>query len=466
MKTTVYLSLLLMPFFVIHAQGFRQNVVVESIDQVCMGNQSEAADAEAEGIVDEMMGQMGLNRNFTLRKCANIGNALAHIEEDENGNLTPYILYDPQWLAQMSRKSNTDWASIGVLAHEVGHFLLYHSLNNQGSSPRLEISADRFAGTTLARMGSTLEEAQSMFQNYPEKASSSHPGKADRMEAIKVGWMKFNNPTQKNILLNENTAERDVTHELIINRHYTSAGGLKELSKIKKLTFTEQISETKGENLRQEPLTYNLRYEQDPNLLLIKEEDKGVGYYEEYMIKNDSLFHKYSDKKEWKTGAPRIGTSAKHDNYTFKRDKRPSTYSFFNDFVLISNPEISTYQGRKRIGGEECFELELPKETIEIGNLNKKGKRITTEKNYYYNTSTGLLHAIVERETTSIFKKGGIKGDPITVQIEHFFESYAKVKDILFPVKINTSVIPVRFDVLKTNEGRFQKRNLTNLIFQ
>ncbi|MFD0796016.1 hypothetical protein ACFQZJ_00975 [Maribacter chungangensis] len=465
MRTIVFLGLLLMPFLKIHAQGFRQNVVVESIDQVCMGNQSEAADAEAEAIVDEMMGQMGLNRSFTLRKCANIGNALAHIEEDENGNLTPYILYDPQWLAQMSKKSNTDWASIGVLAHEVGHFLLYHSLNNQGSSPRLEISADRFAGTTLARMGSTLEEAQSMFKNYPEKASSSHPGKADRMEAIKVGWMKFNNPTQKNILLNENTAERDITHELIINKHYKEAGGLKALSQIKKLSFTEQISETRGENLRQEPLIYSLGYDQDPNLLLIKEEDTGKGYYSEYMIKNDSLFNKYSDEKVWKNGAPRIGTSAQHDDYKFKRDKRPSTYSFFDDFVLISNPEISTYEGRKRIGGEECFELELPKETMEIGNLNKKGKRITTEKNYYYNTSTGLLHAIIERETTTIFKKGNPKGNATTVQIEHIFESYTEVKDILFPAKISTSVIPVRYDVLKTDEGIFQKRKLINLTF-
>lgn len=465
MRTTVYLGLLLIPIFAIHAQGFRQNVVVESIDQVCMGNQSEAADANAEAIVDEMMGQMGLNRNFTLRKCANIGNALAHIEEDENGNLTPYILYDPQWLAQMSRKSNTDWASIGVLAHEVGHFLLYHSLNNQGSSPRLEISADRFAGTTLARMGSTLEEAQSMFQNYPEKASSTHPGKTERMKAIKVGWMKFNNPAQKNILLNENTAERDINSDLVINRHYTSAGGLKALSQIKKLSFAEEISETNGENLRQEPLVYSLGYEQDANLLLIKEEDAGVGYYEEYMIKNDSLFNKYSDENKWKDGAPRIGTSGKHDNYTFKRDKRPSTYSFFDDFVLISNPEISTYRGRKRIGGEECFELELPKETIEIGNLNKKGKRITTEKNYYYHTATGLLHAIVERETTSIFKKGGIKGNPTTVQIEHIFESYTKVEDISFPAKISTSVIPLRYDVLKTDEGTFQKRTIINLTF-
>jgi hypothetical protein len=455
-----------MPFFVIHAQGFRQNVVVESIDQVCMGNQSEAADAEAEAIVDEMMGQMGLNRNFTLRKCANIGNALAHIEEDENGKLTPYILYDPQWLAQMSRKSNTDWASIGVLAHEVGHFLLYHSLNNQGSSPRLEISADRFAGTTLARMGSTLEEAQSMFQNYPEKASSSHPGKADRMEAIKVGWMKFNNPTQKNILLNENTAERDITSELIINRHYKAAGGLKELSQIKQLTFTEKITEKKGENLSQVPWIYSLEYEQEPNTLLIKRPTEGLEYWEEYSVKNDSLFHKYSDQNQWKTGAPSIGTSGKHDDYTFKRDKKPSTSSFFDDFIFISNPEIITYKGRQRIGGEECFELRLPEEIIEIGNLSKKGKRITIEKQYYYNTVTGLLHAIVETEKTANFKKGAIKGEQEVVQIQRIFKAYQIVKGISFPAKISTSTVPLEYDRLIKKDGIFQERVVSEVVLK
>jgi hypothetical protein len=447
----------------VFSQGFRQNVVVESIDQVCMGNQSEPGDSDAEAIVDEMMGQMGLNRNFTLRKCANINNALAHIEADENGNMTPYILYDPQWLAQMTKKSKTDWASIGVLAHEVGHFLLYHSLNNQGSTPRLEISADRFAGMTLARMGSTLEEAQSMFQNYPEKASSTHPGKADRIDAIKVGWMKFNNPTQKNILLNQNTAERDISSELIINRHYKSAGGLKELSQVKQLRFIEDITEKRGENLNQLPLEYTLEFEQEPNTLLIKKITAGLGYWEEYSVKNDSLFYKYSDETQWKTGAPRIGTSVHNDPYTFKRDKRPSTSSFFDDFIFISNPEIITYEGRKRVGGEECFELLLPEEIIEIGNLSKKGKRITIVKEYYYNTVTGLLHAIVEKEKIANFKKGAIKGEQEMVEIQRVFTAYQNVEGISFPAKIRTSIVPLEYDRLIKKQGIFQERIISEV---
>ncbi|MGB5667691.1 MAG: hypothetical protein WBM53_12650, partial [Maribacter sp.] len=237
------------------AQGF-QNVVIESVDDVCFGNQSELADPEAELIMDQIMSQMQLKRIFKIRKCSSIGNAYATIQPDENNNQAPYILYDPQWLREMANASKTDWASIGVLAHEVGHLLSYHALNKKGSNPRWEIDADRFAGSTLAMMGSTLEEAQSMFQNYNQlEDSRTHPGKNKRLEAVKTGWMSVNNPV-KNILLNEDTPERDVSPELIVNRYYKSLGGLKALSQIKQLNFKEEILETKGENINQKPRVY------------------------------------------------------------------------------------------------------------------------------------------------------------------------------------------------------------------
>ncbi len=315
-----------------HAQGF-QTVVIESIDDLCFGDQSQTADAEAESIVDEIMGQMGLKRNFKIRKCSNINNALAHLEKDENEVLTPYILYDPSWLAQMSKNSKTDWASIGVLAHEVGHFLLYHSINKGGSKPRWELSADEFAGYTLARMGSSLEQAQSMFLNVSEKGSSTHPGRAERMEAIEIGWMKINNPIQKKIILDEDTPERDISTELIINRYFNALGGQKELSQIKQLNFKETISETKGEKINQEPIIYAFEYQQSVNKIAILNQEKK----EQYLIKNDSLFYKFTDQDQWKNGAPRIGTSIDSDPYTFKKEKKPSSKYFRRFFARLKS---------------------------------------------------------------------------------------------------------------------------------
>lgn len=458
MKKTIFFgAVFLMPFWV-SAQGF-QNVVIESVDDLCFGDQSGEADAEAESIVDEIMGQMGLNRNFKIRKCENIKNALAHIEEDDDKNLTPYILYDPKWLAQMSKNSQTDWASIGVLAHEVGHFLLYHSLNKRGSNPRWELSADRFAGTRLASMGSTLEEAQSMFLNVPEKGSSTHPGRAERLEAIKIGWMKFNNPNLKNIILDENTPEKDIKPELIVNRYYKALGGLKVLSQIKQLNFKETISETFGENIKQEPLVYEFEYQQSVNKIAVLNAEKE----EQYLIKNDSLFWKYTDQEKWKNGAPRIGTNIDSDPYTFKKEKKPSTKYFFDDFLLVSNPEVVYYRGRKDIANQECFLLEWQEETYEIGDLKKKGKRIVLSKQYYFSTQSGLLYGIIEKEKITSFKKGKRKGQ-LTLKTERIITDYGILDDIYFPQRINTTETYLENDIPK-GDKLYQNRTISDINF-
>jgi hypothetical protein len=465
MRSTILLLILFLATIILNAQGFQQDIITEDIDELCFGYQSEAADQEAERVVDQMMAQMQLKRVFQLRKCSKIQNAVATIQKDDNDNLSPYILYDPSWLKRMADESKTDWASIGVLAHEVGHFLLYHALNNKGSNPRWEIDADRFAGKTLAMMGSTLAEAQSMFDNYTlEEDSRTHPGRSKRLEAVKTGWMSVNNPT-KQVILNENTAERDITSELIINKYYESAGGLKNLGKISELNFTEEITESIGEGLNDNKSVTLMEYQQSPNTTLISKKYKDLDYNEEYLVKNDSLFNKFSDEENWNQGAPRIGTSIKTEPYEFKRDKRPVSHSFFEDFVLVSNPELASYGGRKRFGNEECFELQLPVKTIEIGNLKKKGKRVTIEKQYYFHTSTGMLHGIVEKENIAYFKKGNPKKQE-TKKIEWIINSYEDVDGILFPSEVDVSSVPLRYDVPEREKGIFQKRKITNINFK
>ncbi len=444
-----------------NAQGFLQNVVSEEeIDELCSGNQSQPADQEAELVVDQIMAQMQLKRAFKLRKCTAIGNAYATIQPDANNNQTPYILYDPQWLEEMANKSKTDWASIGVLAHEVGHFLLYHALNKKGSNPVWEIQADRFAGSTLAKMGSTLEEAQSMFDNYNQKEDSrSHPGKAKRLEAVKVGWMNVNNP-QKQITLSENTPERDVSSELIVNRYFNELGGIKNLSQIKSLRFEEEISETKGLDLNQKPLTYSYSYTLNPNKVIINSNKKDQQYV---ITNNDSISWRYTNENKWREGAPRIGTTANQDGHSFIRQISPSFQNFFDDFLLSSNPEVVDYRRRRVLDEEECFLLEFPEETIELGDLRKKGRRIIQKTQYYFNTYTGLLHAIVIEEKIMTYKRGSIKDASEGLRIQRLFSNYKAVDNILFPHTISTTETKLLSDIPQEESTFFQKRKLVNL---
>ncbi|WP_405399899.1 hypothetical protein [Maribacter sp. Asnod2-G09] len=441
-----------------YSQGF-QEIVTEDIDDLCNGHQSQAADLEAEMVVDQMMAQMQLKRIFKIRKCSKIQNAFATMQKDENENLAPYILYDPTWLKSMADNSDTDWASIGVLAHEVGHFLLFHTLNKKGSNPRWEIDADRFAGKTMAMMGSTLEEAQSMFANYTLKEDSrTHPARNKRLEAVKTGWMNVNNPT-KNIILNENTPERDVNPELIFNRYFKEMGGLKNMGQVKQINFKENISEKIGDRKGQKPLDYNYSYELSSNRTRIVYQDQN----EEYLIiNNDSLSHKFLDEEKWSTGAPRIGTSLDNDPYDFKRSIRPSIYYYFDDFSLISNPEIADYRRRKTIEDEECFIIELPQETQEIGDLLKKGKRIVLTKRYYYSTYTGLLHAIEEIEKISFFRRAQIK-DSETRKTNIVISTYQEIEDIIIPSIINKKITLLENDIPKDDETIYQERTLSDI---
>ncbi len=89
------------------------------------------------------------------------------------------------------------WASLSILAHEVGHHLNGHSLIPGGSRPSLELQADKFSGFILAKIGASLEEAQSAINAIvSENGSTTHPGKSARLAAIANGW--YNNKSSVN----------------------------------------------------------------------------------------------------------------------------------------------------------------------------------------------------------------------------------------------------------------------------
>lgn len=139
---------------------------------------------EAKSIINEIVSVMNLKVNFEVRE-ANVPNAGAVFF-----NKKRYILYNPNFIKQIDRATGTDWASVSILAHEIGHHVKGHVFaSNGGSSHANELEADEFSGLVLKRMGASLEEAQiAMRLISGNRASSTHPGKSDRLEAIAKGW--------------------------------------------------------------------------------------------------------------------------------------------------------------------------------------------------------------------------------------------------------------------------------------
>jgi hypothetical protein len=139
--------------------------------------------SDAEKIIASIMNVMGLESNFKIKQ-AHVPNVEAKIRHHER-----YILYNPEFVSQVNKITRNKWASIFILAHEVGHHLEGHTLLEISSRPPIELEADQFAGFVLCKMGASLEQAQlAMYYIANIDPSKTHPGRADRLLAIEKGW--------------------------------------------------------------------------------------------------------------------------------------------------------------------------------------------------------------------------------------------------------------------------------------
>ncbi len=134
-------------------------------------------------IIGKIISVIGLKPNFEV-KAANVPNAAAVVYNGKR-----YVLYNPTFINSLVKAAGNEWAAVSVLAHEIGHHLNGHTLENHGSRPDQELEADEFSGFVLRRMGASLAEAQvAMKLAANARGTETHPAKYDRMTAIASGW--------------------------------------------------------------------------------------------------------------------------------------------------------------------------------------------------------------------------------------------------------------------------------------
>jgi hypothetical protein len=186
----------------------KKQVITESVAVSTVTNTVDlpffASSSDAEKIIAGIMNAMGLEGNFKI-KVANVPNVEATIRHHER-----YILYNPEFVTQVNSVTKNKWASIFILAHEVGHHLEGHTIADIKNSPGIELQADQFAGFVLCKMGATLQDAQRAMHYISNiEASKSHPGRADRLAAIEKGWHKAE-AQMTGSSLNSNTASQTI----------------------------------------------------------------------------------------------------------------------------------------------------------------------------------------------------------------------------------------------------------------
>ena len=136
-------------------------------------------------MIQKIVDASGLVQNFQV-SAAEIPNAAAVT----SGGVRR-ILYNPNFIDDLVKRTGSRWAPMSVLAHEIGHHLNGHTLGNIGSRPQLEIEADAFSGFILERLGAPLKAATAVISLLgPDNGSRTHPGRAQRFAAITSGWTK------------------------------------------------------------------------------------------------------------------------------------------------------------------------------------------------------------------------------------------------------------------------------------
>ena len=170
-----FLTFAVVAFFAISAHG--------QTDSVRFDKFGYEPDKEAKEAVGKIVRYTGLIPNF-LVTSGTVPTVLAYIKGGKR-----YIAYNPDFIRRLKNKTNTDWAAVSALAHEIGHHLSGHTLKNKKNSPGDELAADKFSGFILHQMGATLDEAQTALSSLNYKFDSLlYPPKSARLLAIESGW--------------------------------------------------------------------------------------------------------------------------------------------------------------------------------------------------------------------------------------------------------------------------------------
>lgn len=148
-----------------------------------------ASSSDGAAVVRAIMRFTGLPQNFKVMEGP-VPNAAALIVMGPDKLPMRVIAYNTRFLDQVKvATENNDWASISIMAHEIGHHLSGHTLMPGGSQPPIELEADKFSGFVLYKMGATLNDAQKAISTLvPEEDGATHPGRAKRLAAIYHGW--------------------------------------------------------------------------------------------------------------------------------------------------------------------------------------------------------------------------------------------------------------------------------------
>jgi len=185
---------------------------------------------EAQIALNKIINVLGISQRFAIYQCNGIDNCQAVTIRGIR-----YIFYDSYFMKDISNNANSSWTNLSILAHEIGHHLNGHTVDilavltgeikslSLSEKRQQELEADELSGYVMAKLGSTLYQAQqainlSSFDG--DDSYSTHPSKTKRLAAIEKGFNKAKNASTISLSSNNtSTAEAEKYFYIALNNH-------------------------------------------------------------------------------------------------------------------------------------------------------------------------------------------------------------------------------------------------------
>ncbi len=149
-----------------------------------VAQQPRITEQQAKSAVYRIVRYSGLQPNFIVRENADIPTAVAFIKGRKR-----WIEYNPAVIAGIVDSARTDWSAVSILAHEIAHHLLGHTLDPDRRHAGDELACDLYSGFILNAMGASLDESLAAMRVSGHALDTlRHPPKEARLEAIRQGW--------------------------------------------------------------------------------------------------------------------------------------------------------------------------------------------------------------------------------------------------------------------------------------
>jgi hypothetical protein len=376
---------------------------IDDVNKAC-AQLGFTSNADAEIAVDNILDQVGLFKNFTIQECPDINNAVAKNIEMGNGKKERFILYDNEFFKRIDDKAGNDWAAISVLAHEIGHHLNGHALNDVGSTHEFELEADEFSGFVLARMGSSLEDAQSAINTLTyEKATRTHPAKADRLVAIQTGWSRGSGKkiivkeiseevkdeiiNNNDVIINIARKETDIdkiTPEQVLGNYIEAIGGQENIVGIKTMYRNLKSTSTSFADDKETitSSTSSIKYLSPSKFISTTETSAGISMKSLFL---DAKFYTQKSSGQW-------GMSENKNIIDML-----NVGSYIPEYLYLVNNKDIKFKGVREFNGKRYYALALP-ETSTATDMGTSKTVSTTSVTNFYSVETGLLY---KTETTT-----------------------------------------------------------------